>query len=247
MRWLVGLALLAIVVRRIGTERIADAVRWADQRLELFSPRGAGLYARFAIPLLEPFHRRVADEAAALAPPTVLDVGTGPGALAIEIAQRCRSCSVVGVDVAPEMLATAVDRVRGAGVAARVSFRVADAAALPLADASIDVAVSTLSLHHWRDVPAILRELHRVVTPGGRVLIYDLRFSYSARQFAALVAQTPFAARGFSHSNLRAGPLPMAFFARFRTHSELGAFPEHGVERATRMSYGSRLCASSKS
>ncbi len=199
MRWLVGIALLVIVVRRIGTERIADLVRWADQRLELFSPRGAGLYARFAVPLLESLYQRVADEVAALAPDTVLDVGTGPGALAIEIATRCGSCSVIGVDLAPEMLAIAEGRARGAGVADRVRFQVADAAALPLADASVDVAVSTLNLHHWRDPAAILRELHRVVRPrdqlsgtrhlrraargwmGGRALILPVQPSAAAQ------------------------------------------------------------------
>lgn len=215
MRWLIGFALLAIVARRIGTERIADAVRWADQRLELFSPRGAGLYARFAVPLLEPLHGRVADEVTALAPGVVLDVGTGPGALAVAIAQRCESCTVIGVDFAPEMLVTAEARARDAGVLDRVRFEVADAADLPLADGSTDVAVSTLSLHHWRDVPAVLRELHRVVRPGGRVLIYDLRFSYSPRQFAAFVADTPFTADDVEHRRIQAGWLPIALYERY--------------------------------
>jgi SAM-dependent methyltransferase len=112
----------AIVLRRLGSERIADVVRWADQRLELFSPRGAGLYARFAVPLLAPLYQRVAKEVAAVAPDTVLDVGTGPGALALEIAERCGSCSVIGVDLAPEMLATAEKRASDARVADRVTF-----------------------------------------------------------------------------------------------------------------------------
>lgn len=215
MRWLVGIAVLIIVVRRLGTERIADLVRWADQRLELFSPRGAGLYARFAVPLLEPLYRRAAVEVAGLAPETVLDVGTGPGALAIAISRQCGTCSVIGIDLAPQMLATAADRARAAGVAERVVFRVADAEALPLAEGSVDVAVSTLSLHHWRDPAAILRELHRVVRPGGRVLIYDLRFSYSPRQFAAFVARTPFLADDARHTSVRAGWLPVAAFVRF--------------------------------
>jgi ubiquinone/menaquinone biosynthesis C-methylase UbiE len=157
----------------------------------------------------------VADEVAALAPGTVLDVGTGPGALAVEIARRCGSCSVIGVDLAPEMLAPAQQRARDAGVSDRVDFRVADAEDLPLADASVDVVVSTLSLHHWRDVPAILRELHRVVRPGGRVLIYDLRFSYSPRQFTAFVAGTPFAADGSDYRPLSIGQFPIALFGSF--------------------------------
>lgn len=216
MRWLVGLALAVIVIRRLGTERIADAVRWADQRLELFSPRGAGLYGRFAVPLLEPLHHQVADAVTALAPDLVLDVGTGPGALAVAIARRRATCTVIGVDLAPEMLATAEARARDAGVGERVRFAVADAAALPLDDASVDVAVSTLSLHHWHDVPAILRELHRVVRPGGHILIYDLRFSYSARQFAAFVGQTPFAAADVEHAPMRNGWVPVAIYQRFR-------------------------------
>jgi ubiquinone/menaquinone biosynthesis C-methylase UbiE len=215
MRWLVGLALAVIVVRRLGTERIADVVRWADQRLELFSPRGASLYGRFAVPLLEPLHHLVTDEVTALAPDAVLDVGTGPGALAVAIARRRPTCTVIGVDLAPEMLATAEARARDARVMERVRFEVADAAALPLDDASVDVAVSTLSLHHWRDVPPILRELHRVVRPGGRVLIYDLRFSYSPRQFAAFVGQTPFAAADVEHAPMRTGWVPVAIYQRF--------------------------------
>ncbi len=214
-RWLIGIAVAFIVLRRIGSERIADIVRWADQRLELFSPRGAGLYARFAVPLLEPLHAQVADEVIALAPSMVLDVGTGPGALAVAIAKGCDSCTVVGVDLAPEMLQTAAARAGDAGVLDRVRFEVADAADLPLADGSIDAAVSTLSLHHWGDVPAILRELHRVVRRGGRVLIYDLGFSYSPRQFAGFVADTPFAAEGFEHRQIRAGSVPIAIYERY--------------------------------
>jgi SAM-dependent methyltransferase len=205
---------LAALARLMGSERIADWVRWTDQRLELFSPRGAGVYACVAPHLLAPLFHAVAADVAATHPRRVLDVGTGPGALAIEVARACSGCLVTGVDLAPEMLASAGARAREAGVEGRVTFEVADAVALPMADGVFDVAVSTLSLHHWRDPAAVVRELHRVVRPGGRVLIYDLRFSYSRRQFAAFADATPFGEAAFSYATLGAG-LPIRVFAQY--------------------------------
>ncbi len=214
MSWFIRLGIAALVLRALGGERIAGVIRWLDQRLELFSPRGAGVYAAIAPRLLAPLHRLVAKEVA-VQPGRVLDVGTGPGALAVEIARRCSACRVVGIDLAPDMLRSAARRASDARVADRVDFMVADAGQLPLADASVDVAVSTLSLHHWRDPAAVLRELWRVVRPGGRVLIYDIRFSYSPRQMAGFVDASPFAADTFDYRPIRAGRLPVALYARY--------------------------------
>lgn len=218
------LAVAAFLLRAVGSERFADLVRWADQRLDLFSPRGAGVYARVAPRLLAPLYRAIAEEVSGTRVSSVLDVGTGPGALAVEIARR-GDHEVVGVDLAPEMLATANRRAAEAGVSDRVTFVVADAAALPMADGSFDLIVSTLSLHHWTDPPAILRELYRVLRPGGSVLLYDLRFSYSRRQFAAFVAASPFPAAAFSYRTVRVGPIPIALFARYELTRPPAAMP----------------------
>jgi len=83
-----------------------------------------------------------------------------------------------------------------------------------MATGSVERLVSTLSLHHWADPPAILRELHRVLHPSGAVILYDVRFSYSPRQFAAFVADGPFAPDGSSHRLARLGPVPIALFMR---------------------------------
>ena len=74
------------------------------------------------------------------------------------------------------MLAQAIYRaVREAGLAHRVDFRTGDNAYLPFADASLDLVVSTLSLHHWADPASVLNEVPRVLRPGGAFLIFDLR------------------------------------------------------------------------
>jgi demethylmenaquinone methyltransferase / 2-methoxy-6-polyprenyl-1,4-benzoquinol methylase len=103
---------------------------------------------------------------AALAPPPgarALDVATGTGLVAAELARR--SCSVVGIDQSPEMLALARERFAGTGV----QLIEAEAETLPFADASFDALTFTYLLRYVADPRATLRELARVVRPGGRV------------------------------------------------------------------------------
>jgi arsenite methyltransferase len=103
----------------------------------------------------------------------VLDVGVGPGLLAVEIARavgpRGRVC---GIDVSQSMLALAGRRVHVPG-SAGVELRRADATAIPYADATFDVGVSTQVLEYVADVATAVEELARVLRPGGRVLVLD--------------------------------------------------------------------------
>ena len=73
------------------------------------------------------------------------------------------------------MLTQAIANARLAGVAHQTDFRTADVAALPFPDASLDLVVSTLSLHHWDDPGSIFDEIARVLRPGGAFLLFDLR------------------------------------------------------------------------
>ena len=103
------------------------------------------------------------------------DLGCGPGYLAIELARWAPELRVTGVDLSDAMLTQAIANARLAGVAHQTDFRTADAAALPFPDASLDLVVSTLSLHHWDDPAPIFNEVARVLRPGGAFLIFDLR------------------------------------------------------------------------
>lgn len=135
---------------------------------------GYDVLSRF---LLGSFYRSVAADIAAVAPTGawVLEVGCGPGHLSILLARE-HGLKVTGLDLDPAMIerarANAERAITGDG---RPSFAVGDVAALPLPDGSFDLVVSTLSMHHWADPVAGATEIGRVLRPGGRALVWDVR------------------------------------------------------------------------
>ena len=98
----------------------------------------------------------------------VLDVGTGAGALALALAPHVHH--VVGLDRVPELLAEARERARTHG---NVELVEGDAAALPFADESFDLACTMRTLHHVARPELVLAELTRVTRVGGRLLVVD--------------------------------------------------------------------------
>jgi demethylmenaquinone methyltransferase/2-methoxy-6-polyprenyl-1,4-benzoquinol methylase len=99
---------------------------------------------------------------------TVLDVATGTGAVAIELAQRT-GCSVVGIDQSAGMLAAGRERVARAGLSDRIRLQQGNAERLPFADGEFDAVSFTYLLRYVEDPAATLRELARVTRSGGTV------------------------------------------------------------------------------
>lgn len=105
----------------------------------------------------------------------MLDVGAGPGFLASEIAAEVGSSGrVVGIDRSQQMLALA--RLRCAAQA-QVEFLEADALSMPFPEVAFDAAAAIQIYEFVPDMPSALRELHRVLRPGGRVVIVDTDWS----------------------------------------------------------------------
>jgi ubiquinone/menaquinone biosynthesis C-methylase UbiE len=100
----------------------------------------------------------------------VADVGTGTGFVAAGIAPRVER--VVGIDNAPAMLEVAQENLRALG-ASNVDLVVGEASRLPLEDGAVDAAFANMVLHHAEDPAAMLREMARVVKPGGVVAVVD--------------------------------------------------------------------------
>jgi SAM-dependent methyltransferase len=112
----------------------------------------------------------------------VLDVGCGNGFLLIEVAKRLTNGKATGIDVwkpgaGDQTAETAWRNARFEGVADRVEVKNVDARDMPFGEQTFDVIVSSLMLHHaggGADRARVLREMTRVLKPGGTVLVYDV-------------------------------------------------------------------------
>lgn len=144
--------------------------------------------------VLGSFYRGVAADVAAVAPAgaAVLEVGCGPGHLSIRLARQ-HGLVVTGLDLDPAMIerARANANRAGDGDDRRPSFHVGDVASLPFPDGSFDLVVSTLSMHHWADPTAGLAEIGRVLRPGARALVWDVRPGVRPHPFGPHHAHLP--------------------------------------------------------
>lgn len=114
--------------------------------------------------------RRVAERAAPGS--RVLEVAPGPGYCAIEIA-KSGGCEVTGLDISESFVRIARDNAQAAGV--RVDFRHGNASQMPFPDASFDLVVCSAAFKNFSDPIGALDEFYRVLKPGGRASIFDLR------------------------------------------------------------------------
>jgi ubiquinone/menaquinone biosynthesis C-methylase UbiE len=138
-----------------------------------FSGRACRVYDLVARTLVLGLYRRIVDDLIEAVPEDaqVLDVGTGPGVLLVELAGRRPDLRLTGVDLSTDMVAAAQRNVGEFGD--RVSVRVGDAADLPFPNDSFDVVVTSLSMHHWDHPADAVPELARVLRTGGRLHVYD--------------------------------------------------------------------------
>ncbi len=105
----------------------------------------------------------------------LLDLGCGPGNLAVKIALRCPRWRVVGFDRSRTMLDAAHRAARSSGVDGRVFFLQGDGGRLGFADGTFDMVMSNSVLHHLASPKRVFQEMARVAKPDGTVLVRDLR------------------------------------------------------------------------
>lgn len=161
-----GMLLITIGALLLFNDRISDIRKFLPEKIP--APL-AGLYDKLCAKALIPFYAMLADEIAPAVSGSLLDIGTGPGLLPLEIAGRNPALRITGIDLSDKMIGLA-NKHRGPK---KVEFLVMDAKALAFPDNSFDMVISTGSLHHWKEPARALNEIRRCLKPGGKAWIYD--------------------------------------------------------------------------
>jgi len=107
---------------------------------------------------------------------SLLDVATGTADLAIEAANGHPGIRVTGIDFTPEMLAVGRQKIAGRGLVDRIRLLQADALTLPFPDGSFDAVGIAFGIRNMPDRLRALREMRRVLVPGGRVFVLEMNF-----------------------------------------------------------------------
>lgn len=109
-----------------------------------------------------------------------LEIGPGPGYLGLEWLRKTENTFLSAVEISADMLALARRNAADYGLNDRVAYAAGDARALPFPDAGFDAVFSNGSLHEWEEPEQIFAEIYRVLRPGGRFFVSDLRRDITA-------------------------------------------------------------------
>lgn len=134
----------------------------------------ASAYVKATRMVIQSYYCPVAQEIVAnLNEGAILDLGTGPGYLPVEIVKRSPSINVIGVDLSRKLIEIARSNAAKAGLTDRLTFKAGNAGRLEFSDSSFDMVISTGMLHSLKEPVVVLQEIHRVLKAGQEAWIFD--------------------------------------------------------------------------
>ena len=134
----------------------------------------ASSYEKATRMVIEAYYRQVAEEIVSnFQSGEILDLGTGPGYLPIEIARRATDITIIGVDLSRKLIQMAQANAAKSGLSHQLRFEVGNSAKLHFDTASFDMVISTGMLHSLKNPVAVLKEIYRVLKKGSEAWIYD--------------------------------------------------------------------------
>lgn len=141
-------------------DRIAPSYDWLNHSLSWGTDKG--------------WRRKAIDRLGREKPQRILDVATGTGDFALLAAQRIHPQCIVATDISEGMMQIGRDKVRKAGLEEVITFQQEDCLHLSFADHTFDAVTVAYGVRNFQDLEAGLREMHRVLTPEGHLLIVEL-------------------------------------------------------------------------
>ena len=124
--------------------------------------------------VIDGYYSKVADEIVSnIRQGNMLDLGTGPGFLPVEIVKRAPEISITGVDLSRALIQMAISHARSVGLSQKITFEVGNSARLRFADATFDMVISTGMFHSLKKPVLVLREINRVLKKNADAWIYD--------------------------------------------------------------------------
>jgi ubiquinone/menaquinone biosynthesis C-methylase UbiE len=148
----------------------AQPEAWQDEQRARRYARQTKIGSRI---IYAPFARRIVQSLTTLEDgATIIDLGTGPGLLAIELHKLWPQAKIIGVDPSSEMLRIARENADEAGMP-DFEARLGAAEETSLPSDSADLVVSQYSFHEWEDPQKGLGEIFRILKPGGRLILND--------------------------------------------------------------------------
>jgi ubiquinone/menaquinone biosynthesis C-methylase UbiE len=134
----------------------------------------ASAYEKATRMVIGTYYREVAKEIVShLDGGMILDIGTGPGYLPIEIAKESSSIKVMGIDLSRKLIQKARSNASAAGLKNRLDFQLGNAVALNFEDSSFDMVISTGMLHSIKEPEKVLQEIYRVLKAEKEAWIFD--------------------------------------------------------------------------
>ncbi|MBO4568896.1 MAG: bifunctional demethylmenaquinone methyltransferase/2-methoxy-6-polyprenyl-1,4-benzoquinol methylase UbiE [Candidatus Methanomethylophilaceae archaeon] len=125
--------------------------------------------------MVQGWHKFMMKKAGDISGKRCLDVGTGTGEIAFHVARTAGAGStVVGVDITPKMLEMAEKKEKEMDLPVKIDWRVGDALDLDFEDGSFDLVTSGYMLRNVTDILKAVSEMHRVLAPGGKVVVAEL-------------------------------------------------------------------------
>ena len=143
-----------------------------------------GIQGEFNVETYDRFMRRMRDKGwietslvlkAGITQGLALEVGPGPGYLGLEWLKKTEGTRLKGLEISPDMIAIAERNAKEYGLQDRATYVKGDGREMPFDDDTFDGVFTNGSLHEWSQPEKVLNEIHRVLRPGGRYLISDLR------------------------------------------------------------------------